>query len=532
MLLFLLLTALQSGMAHWADSVGAVHDALHYDITVIPSDTGTHVLGEVQITWRLRSSAPVTMQLDSSMRVIRVLVDGRPNTRIARTMYGRSEGYIAVPHAKRAGDTISTRVRYRGFPRDGLIIGQNQYGERAVFADNWPNRAHLWFPSHDVPVDKASVAFHVQAPTDEQVIANGLLEKIDTLPYGHRVWHYRLEDPIPVYTMVLGMGRFARTRLPDADCKTKCVPVTVWTYPRDSAFAVTGPFRRASEILDYFAGTIAPFPYSSLAHVESKTRFGGMENASAIFYDEKRYASKTLSEVTVAHEIAHQWFGDAVTEAAWPHLWLSEGFATYLSALWVGHTLGDSVFRATMRATADTVFQSSVIDRPIVDSAATDPMALLNANNYQKGAWILHQLRGLVGDSAFFAGLRRYYREHQDSTALSSDFARIMSETAGRDLEWYFRQSLMQPGYPILDLKWKHGGKKLTLDLLQIQKPEWGTYRMPKLELLVDGKSVLIDVDGRQSRKVVDGIGRSPNRIEVDPHGRWLLQVNSVSGER
>jgi aminopeptidase N len=190
------------------------------------------------------------------------------------------------------------------------------------------------------------------------------------------------------------------------------------------------------------------------------------------------------------------------------------------------------VFRATMRATADTVFRSSVVDRPIVDSAATDPMALLNANNYQKGAWVLHQLRGLVGDSAFFAGLRRYYRKHQDSTALSSDFARIMSEIAGRDLEWYFRQSLMQAGYPILDLKWKHGGKKLTLDLVQIQKPEWGTYRMPKLELLVDGKSVLIDVDGRQSRKVVDGIGRSPHRIEVDPNGRWLLQVNSVSGER
>ena len=87
------------------------------------------------------------MQLDSAMRVIRVLVDGMTNTRLSRTMYGRSEGHIAVPHQKQPGDSISTRVRYRGFTRDGLIIGNNQYGERTVFADNWPDRAHLWLPA-------------------------------------------------------------------------------------------------------------------------------------------------------------------------------------------------------------------------------------------------------------------------------------------------------------------------------------------------------------------------------------------------
>ena len=532
MLLILLLSVLQSGLAHWADSVGAVHDALHYDITLVPSDTGTHVLGEVQTTWRLRSDLPVTMQLDSAMRVIRVLVDGKENTRLARTMYGRSEEDIAVPHGKRAGDTVSTRVRYRGFTRDGLLIGNNQYGERTVFADNWPDRAHLWLPSHDIPADKATVSFHVQAPIGQQVIANGLLEKIDTLPYGDAVWHYRLDTPIPVYTMVVGVGEFARTRLPDANCATKCVPISVWTYPQDSAFAVSGPFRRAGAMLEYFSGLVGPFPYPSLAHVESRTRFGGMENASAIFYDEKRYASKKLSEVTVAHETAHQWFGDAVTPSGWSHVWLSEGFATYLSALWVGHVSGDSAFRSTMRSTADTMFQSAVVDRPVVETAAADPMSLLNANSYQKGAWVLHQLRGLAGDSAFFAGLRRYYTVFKDSSAVSSDFARVMSQTAGVDLDWYFRQSLEQPGYPILDIRWKHGGKKLTLDVAQVQKPEWGTYRIPNLELAVDGKRVRVAVEGRQTSTVIEGISGKPGRIVVDPNGRWLLKAKSVSGER
>ena len=172
------------------------------------------MLGEVQITWRLGSTEPVRMQLDSAMRVIRVLVDGKPNTRLSRTMYARSSTEIDVPHQKQPGDTLSTRVRYTGFTRDGLIIGDNQYGDRTVFADNWPDRAHLWLASDDRPADKATVSFHVQAPIGQQVIANGVLPVIDTLPYGHAVWHYRLDTPIPVYNMVVGMGRLARTPSP------------------------------------------------------------------------------------------------------------------------------------------------------------------------------------------------------------------------------------------------------------------------------------------------------------------------------
>src|SRR5919112_5726122 len=190
MLPLLLLLQTGSPLAARADTVHPVHDALHYDITLVPSDTGTHVLVEVQTTWRLRSSEPVEMQLDSAMRVIRVLVDGKPNTRLSRTMYGRSGGWIGVPHQKRPGDTLSTRVRYRGYVRDGLIIGRNQYGARTIFADNWPDRANLWLPSQDHPSDKATVAFHVQVPVGQQVIANGILEKIDTLAYNNLVWHY------------------------------------------------------------------------------------------------------------------------------------------------------------------------------------------------------------------------------------------------------------------------------------------------------------------------------------------------------
>jgi aminopeptidase N len=529
--LLLLLQQAQSPLAVRLDTIRPVHDALHYDITLIPSDTGTHILGEVEINWRLRSTKLVEMQLDSAMRVIRVLVDGKPNTRLSRTRYGRSDEWIGVPHEKQPGDTLSTRVRYRGYVRDGLIVSENQYGARTVFADNWPDRAHLWLPSQDHPSDKATVAFHVQAPLGRQVIANGVLQKIDTLAYGNAVWHYRLDTPIPVYTMVVGIGRLARTRLPDAACRMKCVPLAVWTYPEDSAYAATGPFRRAGQMVEYFSSLIAPFPYPSLAHVESSTRFGGMENSTAIFYDEKRYRDRSLGESLVAHETAHQWFGDAVTEADWHHLWLSEGFATYLAALWRGHADGDTAFQAGMERAAATVFESPETKKPILDPTATDLVGLLNSNNYQKGAWVLHQLRGIVGDSAFFTGLRRYYATHRDSVALSADLAEIMSQAAGRDLEWYFRQALTQPGYPVLDIRWTHQGKKLTFDISQTQPREWGAYRIPNLILLVDDTPVRLDVNGRDSRLVVEGIPRKPKRIEVDPNGWWLLKA-AVSGER
>jgi aminopeptidase N len=177
------------------------HDALHYDITLIPSDTSTHVLSEVQISWRLGSTSPVRMELDSAMRVIRVLVDGKPNTRLSRTMYARSSTEIEVPHQKRPGDSISTRVRYRGSPRGGLRTGRTAHGDRTVVADNRADQLSYWLPTPSSPEDKATVAFHIQAPVAYRVSVPGTLEKVDTLAYGNLMWHYTLNQPVAVYTI-------------------------------------------------------------------------------------------------------------------------------------------------------------------------------------------------------------------------------------------------------------------------------------------------------------------------------------------
>lgn len=525
-MLLALMLALQDPLAARPDTLHPTHDALRYDILIAVSDTGAHFAGEVTTTWRLTSADPVLVQLDTVYRVVRVLIDGKENTRLHRTMFGVGNGQVVIPHDKQAGDSIQTRIRYHGYPRDGLVIRRNG-DDITVFADNWPDRAHRWFPAQDHPSDKATVAFHVEAPPGHQVIANGTLLRIDTLPGGKTQWHYQLDRPVSTYNMVFGIARFAVTDLPPAGCAIRCVPLSVWALAADSAAAQI-PFRRAGAMIDWFQQQLGPFPYPRLAHVESSTIFGGMENATAIFYDQRAMGSGRLSEETVAHETAHQWFGDAVTEADWHHLWLSEGFATFLAAEWVGRTIGDSARRASYAGMRKAVVESRTTERPILDTAATDLMGLLNTNNYPKGALVLHALHGVIGDSAMWRGLRMYQARFRDGVALSSDFAAVMSEAAGRDLGGFFREWLTQPGYPQLEVTrgYDRRARRLTLVVRQVQPESWGTWTVPQLAFGLDGEIRRADVAGRSTTVVFEDVRRDPASVTIDPGAQWLLTAS------
>src|SRR6266700_2106852 len=160
-------------------------------------------------------------------------------------------------------------------------------------------------------------------------------------------------------------------------------PVYSWVYPENKEKGFYD-YAQAVDILPFYIKHVGPYAYEKLANVQSKTIFGGMENAGAIFYSENTVTGTRVSESLLAHEIAHQWFGDMATETDWSHLWLSEGFATYMTILY---------------------FEKKY-EKPVVDSSVTNYMELLNANSYQKGGWILHMLRMEAGDSAFWKGIR------------------------------------------------------------------------------------------------------------------------------
>ncbi|MEO8295286.1 MAG: M1 family metallopeptidase [Gemmatimonadota bacterium] len=507
-----------------ADTPTPAHDAQHYDLLLTIPATGKVISGQMTTRWRLLSGGPFVVELDSVLVIRDVQLNGRP----ARG-WERHGDVVTIPQRGQAGDSATTLIRYVGTPRDGLVI-RDSLGIRTVFADNWPNRAHRWFPLQDHPSDKATVTFHVAAPNGYQVIANGNRTGPQPIQTG-LLWTYDMDRPIPPATMVVGVAHMARAKMGDGGCPVRCVPVEVWTYADDSSYAVTGPFRNATGIIDYFSAVIGEFPYSRLTHVQSSTIFGGMENSTAIFYDEKAYRKHTLTESTVAHETAHQWFGDAVTERDWSHLWLSEGFATYFAALWAEHLGGDSALQETMTAAAEEIFKSPVTERPVIDTAS-NLMDLLNTNNYNKGGWVLHSLRGLLGDSTFFRGIRDYYATYRDSTVLSLDFEHSMETASGQDLTWYFHQALTQPGYPKLDITSRYDSTRhqLAMTVRQVQPESWGTYRLPGFELLVGGMLVRVDIDGRESKFSFDQFTENPGRVEADPNGWWLFQA--VSGEQ
>jgi aminopeptidase N len=508
------------------DRERTAHDALHYDVWVRLADSGSRFQAAVATRWRLEGGGPIRIDLVAGYAISSLTLDGRP------AGYTREGDEIVVPLAAGVSGEVETRIEYQGAPPrfrntpqdDGLV--QRGWGPtRRIFADNWPDRARKWLAAQDHPSDKATVAWTIEAPAGLTVVANGTLRGTEPIEAEFRRWRFSIEQPIPVYTMVIGAARLAVTPLEPATCAVRCVPVSVVTYPDDSAWAVQGPFRRASEMVDFFSRLIAPFPYGELRHVQTSTIFGGMENSTVIFYDETGFQRRSLGEGTVAHETAHQWFGDSATERDWHHLWLSEGFATYATALWNEHLGGDSALKATQRASREAVMRSADTERPIIDPSVTDRMRLLNSNNYPKGGWVLHTLRGLVGDSAFFQGLRRYYRAFEHGTALSSDFAAIMGEAAGADLGWYFQQALTQAGYPVLRVSATVQAGHASVTLEQVQKPAWGLYRLPNLEIRVGGRTIVVPVLERSARTVFHWEGPEPPRVEVDPAGWWLLEV-------
>lgn len=517
----LALTA-QDPLAVRPDSVRPRHDALHYDVALRLPDSGTTIAAVVASRWRLTSTEPIRIDLDTSYTIQAVSVGG------TRADWRREGLQLYIPHQRAAGDTTVLVISYSGSPTDGLVIRDGANG-RTWFADNWPDRARKWLASQDHPADKASVSWRITAPLGVTVVATGSRTGVDTTEQGV-AWRFAMREVTPVHTMVVGAARLATTELTPAGCATRCVPVSVLAYPADSAWAVEGPFKRASEMIDFFAEKFGPFPYRELRHVQTSTIFGGMENSTAIFYDERGWSARRLGEGTVAHETAHQWFGDAVSQDDWHHLWLSEGFATYGGALWAEHTGGEAGLRESMQQSARRIQQAPVRERPIIDPEESRLMSLLNANNYQKGSWVLHSLRGLVGDSAFFAGVRMYFAAHLHGTALTRDFVTAMEQAAGEPLDWYFRQALTQPGYPILDVTSRAVDGGLEVRIIQVQEAAWGTFRIPALQLRINGALYSFALDAQDVTRIIP-VERPDNAtVEVDPSGWWLLDARLPGG--
>jgi len=458
------------------------------------------------------------------MHVDSVLISS-PNTYSTKFLHKKNRLAIVLEEEIAANTYFSATVFYRGIPHDGLIISNNKFGDRTFFGDNWPNRARHWLPSIDHPYDKAFCTFSVETPIHYEVVASGTKIEESFTNNNSKITRWESQAPLATKLMVIGVAKFAVQHLAEVDH----IPVQSWVFPENKV-AGFYDYAMAPEILAFFNAKIGPFAYAKLANVQSKTRYGGMENASNIFYYENSVTGQRTIENLIAHEVAHQWFGDAVTEADWHHVWLSEGFATYFTNVYVEHKHGkDSMNRLLNKQKIQIAeYHKKAPTSSIIDLKVNKLTDLLNTNTYQKGAWILHMLRYELGDELFFKGIKKYYQIFKNGNALTKDFQYVMEEVSGKSLDWFFEQWLYSPTLPSVKTAYKYNKRNKTLELTitQTQATKLFTYRLAVLFISDNEERVFkeFNIDKRENRFEIS-LKNKPDKIVSDPYNNLLLYV-------
>lgn len=437
-------------------------DIQHYVFNLEVNDANDVLIGKSEITFRLSGNTPY-FEIDLTGKKpdgtgMQVDFIG-PETIVER--YEHNGDKIRIYLRSKSDEARTIEVSYHGIPDDGFIIGRSKFGDRTFFGDNWPDRGHHWLAGVDHPSDKATVEFAITAPQHYSAVATGMLLEESIQPDKKKLTRWKETAPVAMKVMTAGIAEFAvlHTGVEQG------VPTSIWVYPQNKAEGFAD-FQPEKKIIQYFMKSIGPFSFAKLAHVQSKTRWGGLENAGNIFYFENAVTGKGTIENLIAHETAHQWFGNAVTESDWHHVWLSEGFATYFTHLYNEGTYGQTARQKAMAADREKIMSHPLlVERPVVDTTLLDINQVLSIITYQKASFVLHMLRKEIGDDAFWSGIRSYYAAYQNRNALTADFRKYMENASGQDLGWFFKQWIFAPGAPELDVTWKYNKKSGAVDL-------------------------------------------------------------------
>jgi aminopeptidase N len=448
-------------------------DVLHYVFDITLSDDTDVIQVEERVEVRWAEAGMTELRLDlihregaMGMEVSAVDWSGDP------LEYTHEDGVLRIlfPKGSMANERRVVTVHYSGIPAEGLHIGPNKHGDRTFFSDNWPNRARHWLAVVDHPYDKATCEMRIKAPVHYQVVSNGLLVEESNLGGGMKLTHWKQSVPIASWLYVLGVAEFAVQYVDEFQGKS----IQSWVFPQDREagfYDYAVPTKRALEFYDSYVG---PFSYEKLANIQSNSVSGGMEAASAIFYSANSVVGDRNERWrnVIIHEVAHQWFGNSVTEYDWDDVWLSEGFATYFTLLFIEHEYGRDEFVKGLEASQRRVdaFQADHPDYTIVHRNLSDMSQVTSSHTYQKGSWILHMLRGVLGTDVFWEGIRKYYSAYKDGSATTADFRRVMEEVSGLELGWFFEQWLYESGELVLEGGWEYDADRgvLSVELLQV----------------------------------------------------------------
>ena len=459
--------------------------------------------------------------------------------------YIHGDGRLTVQGMPAVGGTL--RIRYGGSPSRGLYFtGPTPAApERPPMA--WTQcqdeDGHRLFPCHDAPGIKQPVRLRVTAPSSETVVGNGRLIGTSPAGGGFTTWTWDQPEPIPAYLVMTAVGPFV-TVDDEADNAGSPLPLRYLAPPESTPAQLSRIFGRTPAMISFLAARFGvPYPWARYDQViVHDFIFGGMENVAAttmtdlMLTDERAHLDMDFDDLVV-HELAHQWFGDLVTCQDWSQAWLNEGWATYTEYLWQHHHEGaDEAHMGLLGKLGGYLAEDSGrYRRSITHYNFRNPIDMFDRHLYEKGGLVIHTLRGILGEDAFWTGVTAYLRAHAHGAVHTRDFQRSMEQASGRNLDGFFQQFVHGAGHPELDVTVGHADGLLTVDVTQKQSgPDVvEAFHFPLVVSVVtaDGSTqrLRLPIDAR-TRSFAVPMADAPARVEVDPDMAVLCKLTLKAG--
>lgn len=527
------------------ESRSRAYDVLHYRIEVAFDESKRMVIGKTTITLVPFVDRLDTVELDAEKLKI-TAVTGPHGTPLG---YRVKPATLAIGLARPASpaDTVRLTVNYTATPRKGLYFVQpdSAYPRKPwqIWTQGEDMDNHFWFPCYDFPNDVATVEVLATVRDRYVALSNGSLLKVTKDPKARTsTYHWKISRPIVSYLVMLAIGEYAVIH-----DRAGSLPVDYYVYPHhvDDAKA---SFRETPDMIRFFGEKIGfAYPWEKYAQVLiHEFVAGGMENASAtsltdegaVFSPRERLDETATS--LIAHELAHQWWGDVVTCKDWRHLWLNESFATYFDPLYFEYRYGRDEFETRLRENQLNAIRTdrSMGRKPIVSVGS------YGNNVYSRGATVLHMLRNLLGDRLFWKSINLYITRHQFSPVETNDLKRAIEDATGQNLYWFFDQWVYRAGYPEFTVTsaYNDSAKTVTLFVEQTQRQDslTGTFQVPVNVRVVTAEGSLVrhvQIVSRETTLVLPSPGK-PLTVIFDegntilkqlhfrrPAGEWVYQA-------
>jgi len=502
------------------------YDVEHYtlDIEILISGSSGAVRGTMTMeAHALRNDLPfIVLDLDDALRCNDARVDGEA----AGFVHANDKLRVDLPAPLAFGEAFTVAIDYVGTPPrrgfNSFAVFQHD-GVPIVQTLSEPYNAHTWWPCKDRPNDKALATLRYTVPEGMVVGSNGLL--VSTTPADGGGTTFTWETRYPIATYLVSLAATNYVLIEDTYTSSgRTMPITHYAFPEDldaarAAFDVT-PAQLAA-----FRDRFGEYPFLEEKYGMAEFLFAGaMEHQTLTSYGQGLVRSP--NDLIVAHELAHHWWGDSVTLEHFRNIWLNEGFATYSEALWAEASQGRAAYLQYFADREHLGFPGTVYD--------PDPSQLFTSTTYIKGAFVLHMLRGVVGDETFFEILREYHRANAYEGASTRTFNEIAEAVAGRELTWFFDEWLRRDDRPTYAVEWsvppREAPPSVTITIEQLQNGD--LYRMPIPILLRTNEgteTVALEVDERLETFTVETHAHVDD-LEFDPEG-WVLKWMGTPSE-